>query len=143
MKVLFIGDTGVISSACAELTVEKGFQLYMLNRGKTARPVPKTAHTLRGDIRNRPSAESALENKTFDIVVDWIAYTPEHIKRDLELFGGRTGQYIFISSASAYQTPPKKLTITECIPLSNTSWEYSRNKIACEIGMYESALPQR
>ncbi len=138
MKVLFIGGTGVISSACAELTVEKGFQLYMLNRGKTARPVPKAAHILKGDIRNRTSTETALRNKTFDIVVDWIAYTPEHIKRDLELFGGRTGQYIFISSASAYQTPPKKLPVTECAPLSNTAWDYSRNKIACEKRLFQA-----
>lgn len=132
MKVLFIGGTGVISSACSELAVEKGFELYLLNRGKTKRPVPKKAHVLQGDIRNRSSAETALGNMTFDVVVNWIAFTPEHIRRDLELFGGRVGQYIFISSASAYQTPPKKLPVTECTPLSNTAWDYSRNKIACE-----------
>ncbi len=138
MKVLFIGGTGVISSACTELAVEKGFQLYLLNRGKTKRPVSEKAHILRGDIRNRTSAETALGDKTFDVVVNWIAFTPEHIKRDLELFGGRVGQYIFISSASAYQTPPKKLPITECTPLSNTSWEYSRNKIACEKRLFHA-----
>jgi nucleoside-diphosphate-sugar epimerase len=132
MKVLFIGGTGVISSACSELAVEKGFELYLLNRGKTKRSVPEKTHILRGDIRNRSSAESALGERKFDVVVNWVAFTPEHIKRDLELFGGRVGQYIFISSASAYQTPPKKLPITECTPLSNTSWNYSRNKIACE-----------
>ncbi len=132
MEVLFIGGTGIISSACAELAVEKGFQLYLLTRGKTKRPVPEKAHILRGDIRDRASAEAALGDRTFDVVVNWVAFTPEHIKRDLELFGGRTGQYIFISSASAYQTPPKKLPVTECTPLSNTSWKYSRNKIACE-----------
>jgi nucleoside-diphosphate-sugar epimerase len=132
MKVLFIGGTGVISSACAELAVEKGFELYLLNRGKTKRPVPKKAHILRGDIRDRNSAESAIENRTFDVVVNWVALTPEHIKRDFELFGGRTGQYIFISSASAYQTPPKKLPVNEFTPLSNNFWKYSRDKIACE-----------
>jgi nucleoside-diphosphate-sugar epimerase len=132
MKVLFIGGTGVISSACAELTVEKGFELYLLTRGKTKRPVPEKAHILCGDIRERASTETALEDRTFDIVVNWVAFTPEHIKRDLELFGGRVGQYIFISSASVYQTPPKKLPVTEGTPLSNTFWEYSRNKIACE-----------
>ncbi len=132
MKVLFIGGTGVISSACAELAVEKGFELYLLNRGKTKRPVPKKAHILCGDIRDRTSAESAIGNRTFDVVVNWVAFTPEHIKRDLELFGGRTGQYIFISSASAYQTPPKKLPVNEFTPLSNNFWKYSRDKIACE-----------
>lgn len=132
MKVLYIGGTGIISSACAELAIEKGFQLYLLNRGKTERPVPEKAHILRGDIRDRNSAEEALGNNTFDVVVNWVAFTPEHIKIDIELFGGRIGQYIFISSASVYQTPPKKLPVTECTPLSNTFWEYSRNKIACE-----------
>ncbi|MBN1695547.1 SDR family oxidoreductase [candidate division WOR-3 bacterium] len=138
MRVLFIGGTGVISSACAELAVEKGFELYLLNRGKTKRPVPKKAHILLGDIRDRSSAEAALEGRTFDVVVNWVAFTPEHIKRDLELFGGRTGQYIFISSASAYQTPPEKLPVTEYTPLSNTYWEYSRNKIACEKRLFQA-----
>ena len=138
MKILFIGGTGVISSACAELTVEKGFDLYLLNRGKTKRPVPKKAHILLGDIRDRSSAETALGDRTFDVVVNWVAFTPEHIKRDLELFGGRTGQYIFISSASAYQTPPEKLPVTEYTPLSNTFWEYSRNKIACEKRLFQA-----
>jgi nucleoside-diphosphate-sugar epimerase len=138
MKVLFIGGTGVISSACAELTVEKGFGLYLLNRGETKRNAPKAAHILRGDIRDRSSAEAALGNNTFDVVVNWVAFTPEHIKRDLELFGGRVGQYIFISSASVYQTPPKKLPVTECTPLSNTFWQYSRNKIACEKCLFQA-----
>jgi nucleoside-diphosphate-sugar epimerase len=132
MKVLFIGGTGVISSACSELAVEQGIELYLLNRGETKRKVPKEAHVLHGDIRDIASAKAALGNKTFDVVVDWIAFTPEHIERDLELFGGRTGQYIFISSASAYQTPPEKLPVTEATPLSNTYWKYSRDKIACE-----------
>jgi nucleoside-diphosphate-sugar epimerase len=138
MKVLFIGGTGVISSACAELASEKGFELYLLNRGKTKRLVPKKANILLGDIRDRSSAEAALGDRTFDVVVNWVAFTPEHIKRDLELFGGRTGQYIFISSASAYQTPPEKLPVTEYTPLSNTYWEYSRNKIACEKRLFQA-----
>jgi nucleoside-diphosphate-sugar epimerase len=138
MKVLFIGGTGVISSACAELTVERGFGLYLLNRGETERKAPKAAHILRGDIRDRSSAEAALGDNTFDVVVNWVAFTPEHIKRDLELFGGRVGQYIFISSASVYQTPPKKLPVTECTPLSNTFWKYSRNKIACEKRLFQA-----
>lgn len=132
MKVLFIGGTGVISSACAALAVERGIDLYLLNRGQSARPVPAGAHRLTGDIRDRESARQALDTLTFDVVVDWIAYTPEHIEADLALFRGRTGQYIFISSASAYQTPPASLPVTESTPLDNPVWAYSQAKIACE-----------
>lgn len=133
MKTLFIGGTGIISSACAELAIERGVELYLLNRGKTtSRPVPEGAHVLHGDIRDPASARAALEGHTFDSVVNWIAFTPEHVETDLELFRGRTGQYVFISSASAYQTPPARLPITESTPLKNPFWEYSRNKIACE-----------
>lgn len=133
MKVLFIGGTGKISSACAQLAVERGMELYLLNRGQTsARPAPKEAHILQGDIRDRASAEQALADHTFDAVVNWIAFTTEHIETDLALFRGRTAQYIFISSASAYQTPPVQLPVTESTPLDNPFWEYSRAKIACE-----------
>jgi nucleoside-diphosphate-sugar epimerase len=132
MEVLFIGGTGIISSACSRLAVERGIELYLLNRGLTRRPVPDGAQILKGDIRDRNSAKSALGSRNFDVVVDWIAFVPEHIENDLELFRGRTQQYIFISSASAYQTPPGKLPVTEATPLSNPFWEYSRNKITCE-----------
>lgn len=133
MKVLFIGGTGKISSACAQLAVERGIELYLLNRGQTsARPAPPAAHLLQGDFRDKRSASQALGDLTFDVVVNWIAFTPEHIELDLALFRGRTGQYIFISSASAYQTPPLNLPITESTPLHNPYWEYSRAKIACE-----------
>ena len=133
MKVLFIGGTGKISSACVQLALEQGIELYLLNRGQTsARPAPKEAHLLQGDIRNPASVRQALEDRTFDVVVNWIAFTTEHIETDLSLFRGRTGQYIFISSASAYQTPPSQLPVTESTPLDNPYWEYSRAKIACE-----------
>ena len=132
MQVLFIGGTGTISSACSRLAVERGIDLYLLNRGKTARPVPAGAHVLRGDIRDRAAAEDVLAGHLFDVVVDWVAFTPEHVETDIELFRGRTGQYIFISSASAYQKPPANLPITESTPLDNPYWEYSRAKIACE-----------
>ena len=132
MKVLFIGGTGVISSACAQLAVERGMELYLLNRGQTSRPIPEGAHVLRGDIRDRESVLAALGDAAFDVVVDWIAFTPEHVKADIDLFRGRTGQYIFISSASAYQTPPAHLPVTESTPLDNPFWDYSRAKIACE-----------
>lgn len=132
MKVLFIGGTGVISSACAQLAVERGIDLYLLNRGRSSRSAPEGATILTGDIRNEASAVQALGERTFDVVVDWIAFTPEHIELDLDLFGDRVGQYVFISSASAYQTPPATLPVTESTPLRNPYWEYSRNKIACE-----------
>jgi nucleoside-diphosphate-sugar epimerase len=133
MKVLFIGGTGIISSACAGLALERGIDLYFLNRGQSAdRPVPAGVQVLKGDIRQRSSASTALAGRQFDVVVDWVAYTLEQVETDLELFGGRTGQYIFISSASAYQTPPSSLPVTESTLLDNPYWLYSRNKIACE-----------
>jgi nucleoside-diphosphate-sugar epimerase len=132
MKVLFIGGTGIISSACSELAIRQGMDLYLLNRGQSVRPAPAGAKLLPGNIREPGSTATALQSHTFDAVVDWIAFTPEHIQADIELFKGRTGQYIFISSASAYQTPPRALPVRESTPLHNPYWEYSRNKIACE-----------
>lgn len=133
LKVLFIGGTGIISSACSARAVEKGIDLFLLNRGNTtSRPVPVGATVLHGDIREISSARSALEGHQFDVVVNWIAFTTDHIETDLELFRGRTGQYVFISSASAYQTPPASLPVTEGTVLANPYWQYSRNKIACE-----------
>ena len=132
MNVLFIGGTGVISSACSRLAIERGIRLTLLNRGKSDRPAPEGAEVVHGDIRNPDSVRSALGNRTFDAVVDWICFTPEHAETDIRLFSGRTGQFVFISSASAYQTPPASQPITESTPLANPFWEYSRNKIACE-----------
>ena len=132
MKVLFIGGTGIISSACTQLAVERGIDLYLLNRGQSVRPVPAGAKVLHGDLRDPASLAAALGDHQFDAVVNWIAFTPEHIEADLKAFGGRTGQYVFISSASAYQKPVSLLPITESTPLHNPFWEYSRNKIACE-----------
>ena len=110
MNVLFIGGTGVISSACTQLAVEQGVRLTLLNRGRTQREIPAGVEVLHGDI-NGPSGAAALAGRTWDAVVNWIAYTPDQVQRDIELFRGRTGQYIFISSASAYQTPPASLTV--------------------------------
>jgi nucleoside-diphosphate-sugar epimerase len=141
MKVLFIGGTGIISSACSVLARDRGMDLYLFNRGQTERPVPAAIKTLHGDIRDPQSAAEALRDHIFDVVVDWIAYTEEHVLTDLSLFRGRTGQYVLISSASAYQKPPARLPITELTPLDNPFWEYSRNKIDCEnalMAAYES-----
>ena len=132
MRVLFIGGTGIISSACSRVAIEAGLQLFHLRRGKTGRPIPLGIKVLAGDIRDPGSARAALGKQTFDVVVDFIAFTPEHIAFDLELFRGRTGQFVFISSASAYQTPPQSLPVSESTPLHNPIWEYSRDKIACE-----------
>lgn len=132
MKVLFIGGTGKISSACTPLAAQRGFDMYLLNRGQTDRPVPEGVTVLHGDIRDKASAAAAIAGHTFDVVVDWIAFTPEQVQLDLDLFQGKVGQYIFISSASAYQTPPSSLPVTESTPLDNPYWLYSRNKIACE-----------
>jgi nucleoside-diphosphate-sugar epimerase len=132
MKVLFIGGTGTISSACSQLAIERGVDLTLFNRGETERPIPAEAHVLHGDIRDHTSVERALGDATFDAVVDWIAFTPDQVESDIELFRGRTGQYVFISSASAYQKPVARLPITESTPLHNPYWAYSRNKIACE-----------
>jgi nucleoside-diphosphate-sugar epimerase len=133
LRVLFIGGSGTISSACSRLAVERGIELSVLNRGTTQlRPLPPEAVVLRGDIRDPASAREALGDREFDAVVDWVAFTPEHVRADIELFRGRTGQYVFISSASAYQTPPARLPVTESTPLRNPFWQYSRDKIACE-----------
>ena len=138
IKVLFIGGTGIISSACSRLAVERGMTLYHLNRGQTSRPIPKEVIQLKGDVRDRASYEAALGEHDFDVVVQWVAFTPEHIEQDIEVLRGRTGQYIFISSASAYQTPPASLPVTESTILDNPIWEYSQNKIACEEMLIEA-----
>lgn len=131
MKVLFIGGTGCISSACSELAIERKFEMYHLNRGETDRKISKSVQSIRGNIRDKQSVVNGLGDHKFDVVVDWIAFTPEHIETDIELFRNRTNQFIFISSASAYQTPVN-YPVTESTLLSNPFWQYSRDKIACE-----------
>src|SRR3954447_4592881 len=133
LRVLFIGGSGIISSACSALAVERGVELYVLNRGRSAgRPLPSQARVVHGDIRDPESVTAALQGLDFDAVVNWVAFTPEHVQADLKLFRGRTRQYVFISSASAYQTPPARLPVVESTPLANPFWQYSRDKIACE-----------
>ena len=132
MKALFIGGTGNISSACSQLALERGVELYLLNRGQSLRPLPEGARVINADIRDPNAVREALGSMRFDVVADFIAFTPQHIETDLQLFRGRTGQYIFISSASAYQTPPATLHVTEADILDNPVWQYSRDKAACE-----------
>jgi nucleoside-diphosphate-sugar epimerase len=133
LRVLFIGGSGIISSACARAAAGAGIELTVLNRGQTTlRPPPEGVRELRGDARDPGSVREALGAGEFDSVVDWVAFTPEHVRTSLEVFRGRTGQYVFISTASAYQTPPSRLPVTESTPLRNPYWQYSRDKIACE-----------
>lgn len=132
MKVLFIGGTGLISEAVSRLAVEQGIELYLFNRGERNEFVPEGAKVIRGNIRDAAESAATLKGYEFDVVVDWIAFTPEHVQTDIELFAGKTGQYIFISSASAYQKPQRNYLITEETPLANPYWQYSRDKIACE-----------
>ncbi|MHB9130260.1 MAG: SDR family oxidoreductase [Armatimonadota bacterium] len=132
MKVLFIGGTGIISSACTRLAAERGIEMFLLNRGTRDVEIPAGVTVLNGDIRNLAATAELLKPYRFDAVVDWIAFAPENIEADLALFAGKTEQYIFISSASAYQKPPVHYKITESTPLYNPFWGYSRNKIACE-----------
>jgi nucleoside-diphosphate-sugar epimerase len=141
MRVLFIGGTGLISSACSELAVERGMELFVLNRATQKKyPLPKGAQQLIGDIHgDELRLARSLYGMRFDVVVDWLAFTPLDIERDIRLFrhnphnpGSDCSQFIFISSASVYQKPPRHYIITEDTPLENPFWEYSQNKIACE-----------
>ena len=134
MKILFIGGTGLISSACSELALQRDMDLYILNRGVTRNYLFLTgAKHLTGDVRaDEADVADLLAPHHFDVVVDWIAFTPEDIERDIRLFSGKTDQFIFISSASAYQKPPEHYIVTEETPLENPFWQYSRDKIACE-----------
>ena len=146
LRTLFIGGTGLISSACARHALEQGHELYLLNRGESANhPAPPAAHVLRADVRDPVAVRRALGDLEFDAVVEFVAFAPEHVRQDVDMFAGRAGQYVFVSSASAYQTPPTHLPIVESTPLRNPFWEYSRQKIACEdllVGEYrERAFP--
>src|SRR5665647_1286057 len=132
MKALFIGGTGTISTAISKQLIEKGHELYLLNRGNRNNALPAGANILKTDINNEESVAELIKGMEFDVVADFIAFIPAQLERDYRLFNDKTKQFIFISSASAYQTPLADYRITEGTPLSNPYWEYSRNKIACE-----------
>jgi len=131
VKALFIGGTGFISTAVSRMAIAQGVELHLLNRGSRIAHLPGS-HRLTADIQRPEDVRAAVGDTEFDVVVDWIAYTPDDIERDIALFRGRVGQYVFISSASAYQKPPADYLVTESTPLHNPYWEYSRGKIACE-----------
>ena len=131
MKVLFIGGTGTISSAVSKLAVEKGIELFHFNRGQSHRKT-EGVKTISGDIRNVQQTKEQLKKFHFDVVVNWVTFTPEQAKADIEIFSGITDQFIFISSASAYEKPISKLPITEETPIFNPYWKYSDEKAQCE-----------
>jgi len=131
MKVLFIGGTGNISTIVSQMAVERGIHLTLLNRGKQEINIPGV-RWITADIHNPQEVETALAKETFDVVVNWIAFTPQHVQADVARFLGKVGQYIFISSASCYQKPPTDIIIRESTPLHNPYWLYSRDKIDCE-----------
>ena len=133
LSALFVGGTGKISSACVERAIEIGFDVSVLNRNQTSiRPLPKDVTRLSADIRDVGEARRALGDRHFDVVADFTVFDTAQVLTDIEIFEGRAGQFVFISSASAYQKPVARLPITESTPLVNPYWEYSRNKIACE-----------
>jgi nucleoside-diphosphate-sugar epimerase len=132
VRVLFIGGTGNISIASTRLLAERGVELAVLNRGQRGTELPEGVRRINADIRDRTAAAEALRGEEFDVVVNWVAFVPEHIETDAALFAGRVAQYVFISSASAYLKPSPFFPLVEEAPLGNPHWQYSRDKIACE-----------
>lgn len=131
-RVLYIGGTGTISAACVRRSLADGHEVTVLNRGSGRRPLPDGVRELTADVRDPEAVRDAVGDAEFDVVAEFLAFTPEHVQQDLALFEGRTGQYVFISSASAYEKPPRRVPVTESTPLRNPFWKYSRDKIACE-----------
>ena len=141
MKALFIGGTGTISMAISRKLIAEGHELYLLNRGNRNAELPEGAISLVADINDEAKVLELIGDQTFDVVADFIAFRPEQVERDHRLFAGRTRQYIFISSAATYSKPVSNYIITEGTTQENVSWEYARNKIACEellLGYYRS-----
>ncbi len=132
MKVLMIGGTGLISTAVVEESLHRGIDVFLLNRGKNKANFSRETHQFIADINDEDVVKKVIGQHTFDVIVDFIAFKVEDVKRDYRLFKNKTKQYVFISSASAYQKPLPKLPITEDIPLDNKFWKYSQNKKYCE-----------
>ena len=133
MKALLIGGTGTISMAITRLLAsKKDWEVYLLNRGSRRAEVPETVRWIQADISDEEAVRQALGGMKFDCVCEFIGFVPAQVQRDIRLFTGRTKQYIYISSASAYHKPAKDYRITEGTALANPYWQYSRDKIACE-----------
>jgi nucleoside-diphosphate-sugar epimerase len=131
-KALFIGGTGLISSAVSKRAIEQGWELTLINRGKRPEFTPKGAQVVTCDLDDYSQLEAAVAGKSYDVVVQWIGFLPERVERDVEIFLGKTKQYIFISSGAAYERPMKRYIVTEDLPLNNRNWQYGRNKRMCE-----------
>ena len=132
MNALLIGGTGTISMAITRLLAEKGWEVHLLNRGNRKAEVPQGVHWIQADISDEQAVAQILQGRHFDCVCEFIGFLPEQVERDIRLFEGKTSQYLYISSASAYHKPATDYRITEGTTLANPYWEYSRNKIACE-----------
>lgn len=132
LRILFLGGTGMISTACVRAAVAAGHDVTVLNRGRGDREVPPSVRTARGDVRSADDIRAVLGDDRYDVVADFLSFVPQHVQTVLSAVEGRTGQYIFISSASAYEKPPRTLPVTESTPLRNPFWRYSRDKIDCE-----------
>ena len=132
MKILLLGGTGTISMAITKLLAAQGHELYLLNRGNRNAGLPENVRIITANLENEEETTEKLAGMTFDCVGEFIGFVPSQVERDYRLFKDKTRQYIYISSASTYQKPPKGYVITEDTPLENPYWEYSRNKIACE-----------
>ncbi|MDR3084728.1 MAG: NAD-dependent epimerase/dehydratase family protein [Christensenellaceae bacterium] len=132
MKALFIGGTGLISCAVSKLAIERGWELTLLNRGQRTEFVPAKAEVVQIDYQNQEEVKAFLNGKSYDVVVQWIGFMPERVEKDVELYLGKTKQYIFISSGAAYERPMKSPYVTESMALNNRYWQYGRNKRMCE-----------
>ena len=132
-SVLYLGGTGTISAACVRESLSLGWSVTILNRGRTsARPVPDGVEALQADLDDTAALRAVLKDRSFDVVCDFMSFTTDRLSRNVDLLRDHTGQYVFISSASAYAKPVASLPITESTPLRNPFWQYSRDKIACE-----------
>ena len=145
MRLLFLGGTGNISTACVDRAVEEGHDVTVLNRGRSPSRVRSRVDVVAGDRGDGAFLRQVAEAARFDAVVDFIAFRPEQVEVAIEAFAGRVGQYVFISSTSAYEKPVVRHVITEETPLRNPFWEYARQKIACEERLWrarrESGFP--
>ena len=132
LDILFLGGTGTISTASVRLAVSRGHRVTVLNRGRSGKALPEGVESLVADVSDPSSVDAAVAGRSFDVVAQFRAFTTDTVQGDIDRFAGRVGQYVFISSASAYQKPPAAIPVTESTPLKNPFWQYSRDKIACE-----------
>ena len=132
LDILFLGGTGIISTASVRLAASRGHRVTVLNRGRSGAVLPEGVESLVADVSDPSSVDAAVAGRSFDVVAQFRAFTTETVRSDIDRFAGRVGQYVFVSSASAYQKPPAALPVTESTPLRNPFWQYSRDKIACE-----------